>query len=37
MSYRLNISPHLITFVYGVVLLRLRYLIQMLINWNLRL
>jgi hypothetical protein len=32
MSYELDISPHLITFVYGVVLLRLRYLTQMLVN-----
>jgi transposase InsO family protein len=32
MSYRLDISPRLITFEYGTVLLRLRYLTQILVN-----
>jgi hypothetical protein len=32
MSYRQDVSPRLITFVYEIVLLRLRYLIKMLVN-----
>jgi hypothetical protein len=32
MSYGLDEGPHLITFMYEAVLLRLRYLTQMLVN-----
>jgi hypothetical protein len=30
-------KPYLITFMYGAVLLRLRYLTLILVNWNIRL